>query len=425
MVYALVDGNNFFVSCERAFNPKLEGRPVVVLSNNDGCIIARSNEAKALGIKMAQPYFQARDLIARHGVAVYSANLELYRDIHHRMIALLRQEVPSLEVYSVDEAFLKLPDVKDMDFTSLGHRIQLTLRQGLGLPVSIGIAPTKSLAKVANYYVKLVPDYQGVLDLNILKDHTPFLRNLPIKEVWGIGRRHAQRLRLQGIETAYDFTKISPSWVRSHMTVMGLRLQKELCGHACYHLNDHPGLKKSRMVSRSFSQPLTDFIAIKEAVAFFIARGAEKLRQDNQRAKILGVFLTTKAYGNKNFYRAFETVPLLESTSNTAELLHHAVKILEKIYKPDYLFKKAGVFLSSLEDEREDPKGSGCQLDLWKGHQSQWSDKVIRAMDAINQRHGRDMIHFGVAGVSQGWRPVPGFSSPRYTTDIREVLTCS
>jgi DNA polymerase V len=417
--YALVDVNNFFVSCERVFNPSLNRKPVVVLSNNDGCVIARSNEAKALGIKMAQPLFQVRDLIERYDVRVFSANFELYRDLHVRMIALLRKHVTSLEVYSIDEAFLDFSDMPlGEELMSHGSRIIAMLDQYLGLPVSIGFGPTKTLAKVANHFAKTTPGYNGVLDLCQFPDHRVFLKYLPIEEVWGIGRKHAQRLKAHGTQDADQFAQLPSSWVRKHMAVTGLRTQQELQGIACYGLEEGAPLKQSRVVSRSFAEPLSCYEEVKQAVSFFMARGAEKLRRDQQVAGAVSVFIMTNRFDRETYYRGFETTFLLEGSNNTATLLAAALKAYDQIYKSGYPYKKAGIMLHQLELQNQQQQSLGF------GQQTAWKDDIMAALDRINGRYGRDTLYFGALNPANRWRPVPAKQSPRYTTRWDELLMC-
>ena len=417
--YALIDCNNYFVSCERVFNPSLNRKPVVVLSNNDGCVIARSNEAKTLGIKMAQPLFQVRDIIQRYDVRVFSANFELYRDLHYRMVALLRKHVKFLEVYSIDEAFLDFSDTPTgEDLTSHGFKIAALLNQCLGLPVSIGFGPSKTLAKVANHFAKTVSGYKGVLDLCKFPDHSVFLKYLPIEEVWGIGRKHAQRLKAHGIQDAYQFAKLSSTWVRKHMSVTGLRTQQELQGMACHKVEEEAPLKQSRVVSRSFSEPLSSYEDIKQAVSFFMARGAEKLRRDQQVAGAVSVFIATNRFDRETYTQGFETTFLLEGSNNTAALLAAALQAYDRLYKPGCLYKKAGIMLHQLELQAQQ------QQSLSFIKQTAWNEGVMAAIDGLNQRYGRDTLYFGALNPTHRWRPIPAKLSPRYTTCWDEILCC-
>jgi DNA polymerase V len=298
-------------------------------------------------------------------------------------------------------------------------KIAALLKQCLGLPVSIGFGPSKTLAKVANHFAKTVPGYKGVLDLCNFSDPSVFLKYLPIEEVWGIGRKHAQRLKAHGIQDAYQFTKLSSLWVRKHMAVTGLRTQQELQGIACHALEEETPPKQSRVVSRSFSEPLSSYEDVKQAISFFMARGAEKLRRDQQVAGAISVFITTNRFDRETYYQGFETIFLLEGSNNTAVLFAAAMKAYDQIYKPGYLYKKAGIMLHQLELQTQQ------QQSLRFIQQTVWKDDIMAAIDKVNERYGRDTLYFGALNPANRWRPIPTLLSPRYTTRWDEILCCS
>jgi len=424
-MYALVDCNNFYASCERIFNPKLIGQPIVVLSNNDGCIIARSNEAKALGIEMAQPLFMVRDIIKFHKVHVFSSNYELYNDINRRMFNILRMYTPSVEVYSVDEAFMDISGTlikeKVTDYGLIGYRIQDQIQRCLGLPISVGIGSTKTLAKVANHFAKKLSYNKGVFDITTNENIIDlYLNHLSIEDVWGVGRQYNKLLRHNGIETAYHF-KIKPSpWIRKNLTVAGLRLQHELKGIPCHALTVESQAKKSIVVSRSFGQPLHDYDSIKQAVLFFATRVATKLRQQNLKAKGVGVLLTTKFFGNQAFYHSSETCNFLIPCQDDYSFITYAQDILNKTYKHGYLYKKAGVFAYGLFDERLSQHEIFHQANL---DDTDKSLTISQALDTLNDRFGSHTVNYGMALKSQAWQAQKQFSSPRYTTRWNEILT--
>ena len=281
-MYGLCDCNNFYASCERVFDPSLEGRPVVVLSNNDGCVIARSNEAKRLGIKMGQPYYQLRELIGREAVAVFSANFALYGDMSRRVMSLLRKSVLAIEVYSIDEAFLDLTSVDESRLDELGHGLARTIRRHTGIPVSIGIAPTKTLAKIASKLCKQYPKLNGCCYMHRPEDIEKVLRRFPIDDVWGIGRRWAQLLEKNGVKTAWDFTQLPQAWVRQRMHVVGLRMWSELRGEPCIGFEEFPADKKQIATTRTFDRDIDDYEELHHRIAQYVASCAEKLRGDQR-----------------------------------------------------------------------------------------------------------------------------------------------
>lgn len=416
-MYGLCDCNNFFVSCERLFRPDLERRPVVVLSNNDGCVIARSNEAKALGIRMGHPYFQIRELAARCGVEVFSGNMALYGDLSRRVIHTLRAMVPAAEVYSIDEAFLDLGGIDLVQLDALGHRIARTVRRHTGIPVSIGMAPTKTLAKIASHLCKRYPRLDGACLMHRAEDIRKVLGRYPIEEVWGVGRKYRRMLQEAGIGTALDFTLRSEGWVRSRMGLPGVRVRSELLGEACIDFENAPQPRQQISLSRSFAREITDFEELRPIVAAFTASCAEKLRRQGSLCGEATVYILTNRHRDDlpQYYES-ETLRLPCPTDDTLELLPLMVRGLRRIFRSGYGYKKAGVILTRLTPR------TGHQTDLFDPVDREKHARLMRAVDAANRLHGPG--HVVVA--AQGFAPPPSHRdhlSPRYTTEWDEILT--
>lgn len=344
-MFGLMDCNNFYASCERVFNPSLNGKPVVVLSNNDGCVIARSNEAKALGIPMGAPAYQMRELVEKHGVAVFSSNYTLYGDMSARVMSILSSLAPEIEVYSIDEAFVNLDGITD--YQSLGRIIVNKVYKDTGIPVSLGIAPTRTLAKIANKFAKKYPAYQRVCCIDTEEKREKALHLFAIGDVWGIGRRQAARLEKEGIKTAYDFTQLPNSWVRKYMTVVGERTWKELRGIPCITENITP--RKQICTSRSFGQMIENIEQMDEAVSTFASKCAKKLREQKGYAVSLLVFIQTNRFRDDlpQYWKSV-SVNLPVPTDDTQEIVHYALTGLRSIFLKGYHYKKAGVIITEI-----------------------------------------------------------------------------
>lgn len=415
-MYGLADCNNFYVSCERVFDPSLEGRPVIVLSNNDGCVIARSNEAKRLGIKMGQPYYQLRELIGRENVAVFSANFVLYGDMSRRVMSLLRKNVPATEVYSIDEAFLDLTGVEADLLDEFGHRLVRTVRRHTGIPISIGIAPTKTLAKIASKLCKQYPKLNGCCYMHRPEDIEKVLRRFPIGDVWGVGRRWVQMLERHGIRTAWDFTQLPPEWVRSRMSVVGLRMWKELRGEACIGFEQHPADKKQIATTRTFDRDIDDFEELHRRIAQYVAAAAEKLRRQHSLCGEIHVFILTNRH-KENMPQYYENrlLKLPVPTDSTLELTAHAVWLLRQIFRPGIAYKRAGVILSDLRSK------SGIQTDLFDATDRAKHDSLMKTVDALNDRFGRHRL----VTAAEGFEPFKmnrNHLSQQYTTDWKQII---
>jgi DNA polymerase V len=411
---ALVDCNNFYASCERVFQPKLEGKPIVVLSNNDGCVIARSNEAKALGIKMGAPAFKMKEVFEAHKVNVFSSNFALYGDLSARVMQILAHQAPAIEIYSIDEAFLDFNGImKPNEFSA---ELRSKVKQWTGIPVSIGIAPTKTLAKVANYVAKKHKK-NGVFLLKNKATIQEVLKYIPVEELWGIGRRYTKFLSKRGFKTAYDLANASESWVRTNMTVNGLRMVKELKGIPCHVLENQPPRKKNICTSRSFGMDVKELSELKEAVANHATMCAMKLRKERSLAGSILVFIKTNPFKNEGYqYNNCQKFILDVPTNDSLELTKKAIKVLEAIYKKGYAYKKAGVIVSNIVPNSSQQMSLFSQKDPFK------TKNVMQAMDHINQTMGRHKVRLAVQGFDRKWRLKQEKLSPCYTTRFSDML---
>lgn len=414
-IFALVDCNNFYASCERVFNPRLEGKPIVVLSNNDGCVVARSNEAKALGIAMGVPEFQIRRLLRTHHVQVFSSNYTLYGDMSQRVMETLEQFCPDLEIYSIDEAFLSLSRFTSRDFTEYGRTIRVTVKRWTGLPVSVGIAETKTLAKIANRIAKRTPDTSGVFDLLACPDRNALLGRVPVEEVWGIGRNHTKLLNQHGIMTALQLRGVDDQWIRKRLGIVGLRLVMELRGVSCLDLEECPAPKQSLTCSRAFGQLISTLPNMEEAVSSYTSRVAEKLRREQLAATMMTVCLTTNEFTEGPQYTNSATLKLPVATDSTSDLIKSALQGIRAIYREGYHYKKAGVILIGLV-----PAGH-TQADMFDSQDREKSKRLMSALDAINHRWGADTLHYASSGISKAWKTQFQHRSHAYTTDWNEL----
>jgi len=409
-VYAIVDCNNFYASCERAFAPQLRNRPVVVLSNNDGCVIARSNEVKSF-IPMGAVYFKYRPLLKQHKVAVFSANFALYGDMSHRVMTTLQSYSSQTEIYSIDEAFLQLADVKK-GYQTLAKAMRLEVLQKTQIPVSIGIASTKTLAKVANYIAKKFPKQtNNAYILNSADTITKALHWLPIGKVWGIGRQHSKRLQTMGVHTAYDYTQLSDSFVKKQFTKVGLELKRELQGISQWAL-ELPSKKKSIAVTRSFAESLTEFDALKERITVFASECAKKLRKQQMCCQKLMVFIHTNHYKTAQPQHSQNIVMhLLYASNSDFAINQQAIDGLKQLYQRGYHYKKAGVIVSGLVPQ---------QPQLFAINEER-QRAVLHTVDAINERYGRCTV-LGQQNIPKQWIMRQQHLSKRYTTHWNELL---
>lgn len=415
--FALVDCNSFYASCERVFVPSLTGRPVVVLSNNDGCVVAQSAEAKALGIDMGKPAFQCRALFKRHNVAVFSSNYTLYGDLSSRVMSTLARFTPNLEVYSIDEAFLDL-DGMPRDVVDYSRHIRETVGKWTGIPVSVGIGPTKTLAKVANRTAKKDASHGGVFHFAACLDPDALLERFPVEDVWGIGRRYAAMLARYGVVNARQFRDLPRDWVKRKMTVGGLHTQLELRGLPCLALEEIVQARKSAVSSRSFGRPVVSLEEMREALAMHVSRAAERIRSERLVANGVTVWIQTNTFieGEPQYANsAFTALPV--ATAHTGGILKHALPVLAGIFCTGFRYKKIGVMLSGLERQgnRQLSLLEPTPADGGKG------DRLMTAMDAINARFGRDTLRLATCGLEQPWKMRQAKRSPRYTTAWDEL----
>jgi len=411
-VFALVDCNNFYASCERVFNPQLEGKPLVVLSNNDGCVVARSNEAKALGIGMGVPAFEVEDIINKNGVAVFSSNYALYDDMSGRVMETLSTFTPKIEIYSIDEAFLNLAGF-NCPLTEYGRKIQKTVRQWTGIPATVGIASTKTLAKIANRIAKRSAKADGVLDLTDSTYLDKALITTPVEKVWTVGIKTAIKLKSAGVETALDLSKADINWIRNKLGIVGVRTVYELRGICCYPLEQNPPAKKSMTVSRMFGKPVESLEELKEAIATYTSRAGEKLRQQHLAAGVMTVFVTTSRF-IKNKYSNSDTVEFGVATNDTVELIRSALASIDKLYRKGHKFKKCGVILNGLLPEGQ------IQRSLFDNTDRDKSRSLMQAIDAVNTRVSCP-LHLAVEGFNQSWGVKFSRRSHRYTTRWSEL----
>ena len=419
-MFALVDCNNFYASCERIGDPSIRNKPVVVLSNNDGCIIARSNEAKVLGLKMGQPFFQVAPLLKRHGVAVFSSNYTLYGDMSRRVMDSLQQFSPEVEEYSIDEAFLNLAGFDRPRLAAQAEAIHRTVRQWTAIPVSVGVGRTKTLAKVANRIAKSDPAAGGVCLIESETDRLAALQRTAIGDVWGIGRQYARFLESNGVTTALEFSRLPDAWLRRHLTIAGLRTAVELRGTSCIPLELAPPPKQSVTVSRMFGHRLTSLEQVRQPLIAYTSRAGEKLRREGLAAGHLLVFLANSRFSTAE--RPFSPSlgqRLPRATSNTAELIQHACSLLARIYRPGFQYAKCGVILTELV-----PEGSQSR-DLFEHAAADpgRNQRLMAALDAVNRRHGRDSLTYAGAGIRRDWAATANRKSRCFTTDSREMIT--
>ncbi|WKN31004.1 Y-family DNA polymerase [Porifericola rhodea] len=418
-MFAIIDCNQFYVSCERVFNPKLENKPVLILSNNDGCVIASSPEAKQLGVKMGAPVFKIRELISKYHMEVYSSNYALYGDMSKRVMDTLRSFSPDIEVYSIDEAFLNVSGL-DRQYGSwerLGHQLRTKVRQWTGVPTRVGIAPTKTLTKIGIHLAKKNGESVCVLkDENSIKKA---LKSIPVEDIWGIGRQYAAFLYQSGIKNAYHFSQAEENWVKQHMSVVGLRLHHELRGLSCLPLETISEHANKKMIgsSRSFIKPICHLVELKEALATYCTRVGEKLRKQQSCANYVTVYIRTNRFKDVDHqYANAQTIQLPVATDNTPELIHYAFQALDIIYREGYRYKKAGVLVGGLVPAYT------CQQNLFDNENRQKHIKSMQAMDIINAKMGRFVVRSAAMGYRNSGETIRGKVSNKYTSDWEEII---
>jgi len=410
---ALVDCNNFYASCERIFRPHLTKKPVAVLSNNDGCVIARSNESKSLGLKMGEPIFKKRHLVDRHNIHLFSSNFALYGDISKRVFDIVARDVPAYEIYSIDEAFLDFSGIKDPYNYAIHLRDKV--RRWTGVPISIGISYTKTLSKVAGHIAKKSDD--GVCYLKDKSQISDILGKLPLDEIWGVGVRYAIKLKKYGIHTASDLLECDETWVRKMMNVVGLRMVRELKCIPHFNLEEDRSMKKSICTSRSFSVEVKEYSRMSEYVSMFASRCSEKLRSEQACARSISVFMYTNRFRPRaRQYSGYFSMDFHTASSDAITVTKLAIECLKKIFKSGYSYKKAGVTLSGIVPRNQ------VQLSLFDSSDRKKSDKLMETMDAINGNMGRDILKLSSSGINNKWKIGKERLSPCYTTRWSDIL---
>ncbi len=412
-MFALVDCNNFYASCERVFNPALNGKPVVVLSNNDGCIIARSEEAKKLGLQMAEPAFKKIKFLNENGVHVFSSNYTLYGDMSARVTETLSQFAPEIEIYSIDEAFLNFTGFTG-DLEELSKEITFTVTRNTGIPISIGIGPTKTLAKIAN---KAAKQSGGIFIIKSNSQLDALIRNTPIEKVWGIGRQYAKLLRQNQVKTAYDFTLLDDNWLRTKMKVIGLRIKRELLGESCIRLELMLPPKKAIATTRAFGKKTSELVFITEAVSTYAVRCAEKLRKQNSVANLLTVFIHTDPFNpNEPQLNKSRTITLPVATNCSMELVKYSLVCLNEIFTQGFRYKKAGVIVDGLQEE------SSFQQNIFDKTDRKKHRDLLKTIDKLNSEFGRDKVKLAIQGDGKEWKLRQEKLSKRYTTNWNEII---
>ena len=418
-LFGLADCNNFYCSCERVFHPDLRNKPVVVLSNNDGCVIARSEESKALGIKMGDVFYQVKDMLDKNNVAVFSSNYNLYGDMSRRVMSLLSTYTPQLDIYSIDEAFLDLSGMGDSEQLNIYcKKMVRDITKGTGIPISLGIAPTKTLAKMASKFAKKHKGYEGVCMIDSEEKREKALRLFPVEDVWGIGHRHAKKLAYHSIHTAWDLTQRSESWIRKELTVTGVRTWKELRGESCVSIEELPH-KKSICTSRSFSGiGLNKLEDVEEAIANFAATCSRKLRQDHIVCGAMTVFAHTSRFcTNAPQNYIYSNIHLAVPTNDMQEIVATAVKTLREAWREGgYHYKKAGVIVwNTCED-------NAIQGNLFDNVDREKQAALAKAIDEINRKNGHNTIRMAVQGYSKNWHLKNEYLSKQYTTNLKDII---
>ena len=414
-MFALVDCNNFYVSCERVFNPKLEKRPAVVLSNNDGCVIARSNESKALGVLMGEPAFKNKRLYNKYKVAVLSSNFALYGDMSQRVMAALSQHSSALEVYSIDEAFIDFSGIPVEKLLLEIKYLKVTVEQWTGIPVSIGVGLTKTLAKVANHIAKRSTGVKVLIDSMDVKKS---LKNLKVEDIWGVGRHLKTMLNSFGIKNALELRNQNESWIQKHMTVVGRRLQLELNGTICYQLETNPTNKKQICTSRSFGHLVEELSKLEEATSMYATRCAEKLRHQHSCASIIRVFIQTNNFRKQlPQYRNMSFIKLPIPTNNTLHITKAALLGLRTIFKLGYHYHKLGVVIENIVPD------TNIQAHLFESQNYKAQKALMVAMDKVNSMNGQDTVKVASQGFRQPWKMRQVHVSPCYTTRWNDFIT--
>ncbi|HBL7061464.1 TPA: Y-family DNA polymerase [Klebsiella oxytoca] len=421
-MFALCDVNSFYASCETVFRPDLKGRPVVVLSNNDGCVIARSAEAKPF-VKMGEPYFKQKDQFRRQGVICFSSNYELYADMSNRVMTTLEELSPRCEIYSIDEAFCDLTGVRNCrDLTDFGREIRETVLRRTHLTVGVGIAQTKTLAKLANHAAKQWQRQTGgVVDLSNIEKQRKLMGALPVDEVWGVGRRISKKLEDMGIKTVLQLADTDIRFIRKHFNVVLERTVRELRGEPCLGLEEFAPVKQEIVCSRSFGGRITEYHEMRQAICSYASRAAEKLRGEHQYCRFISAFVKTSPFAlNEPYYGNSASVKLLTPTQDSRDVIAAATRCLEAIWKDGHRYQKAGVMLGDFYSQ------GVAQLNLFDDNTPrQNSERLMEVLDHLNAKNGRGSLYFAGQGIQAGWQMKRDMLSPRYTTRFSDLLQVS
>ncbi|WP_288887623.1 Y-family DNA polymerase [uncultured Citrobacter sp.] len=419
-MFALVDVNSFYASCETVFRPDLRGRPVVVLSNNDGCVIARSAEARAAGIAMGEPYFKLKDQIRRAGVVCFSSNYELYADMSQRVMTTLEELAPRVEIYSIDEAFCDLTGVRNCRvLEDFGRELQEAVYRNTRLAVGVGIGQTKTLAKLANHAAKKwLRQTGGVVDLSNVERQRKLMAALPVDETWGVGRRIAKKLEAMGIKTVLDLADTDIRFIRKHFSVVLERTVRELRGESCLGLEEFAPAKQEIVCSRSFGDRVTDYEQMRQAICSYAARAAEKLRGEHQYCRFISAFVKTSPFAlNEPYYGNSASVKLLTPTQDSRDIIGAATRCLDVIWKDGHRYQKAGVMLGDFFSQ------GVAQLNLFDDNAPRaGSEKLMEVLDHLNAKDGKGTLYFAGQGIQQQWQMKREMLSPRYTTRFADLL---
>ena len=416
-IFALIDCNSFSASCEKVFNPHLANKPVGILSNNDGIIVALSPELKTLGIKRGDAAFKIdKRFIQKHGIHLFSSNYTLYGDMSNRVMQTLANFSPDVEVYSIDEAFLSLKGFEHLNLTDYGRQIKRTIRQHTGLPVSVGIGPSKTLAKIANHFAKKHSFCEGVFDITDHPDKEKILRWTDVEHIWGVGRQYAKMLRRNGIENAFQLAQAPDKWVQNKMTIVGLRMVKELRGISCLDLEEDIPPKKEIVSSKSFGSAVTELQDMQEATAEYCLRAVEKLREEHQVASQITVFITTNRFKNEPQYANYATARLPLPSAYSPDFLHAVSVLMKKIYRSGYNYKKSGVMISDIRHQSKAP------LDFFQPCYLDDKRKVIMdCLDEINEKMGSHRLTYAASGIGKPWQMKREALTPSYTTSWQHI----
>ena len=417
MSIALIDVNNFYAACEQVIDPSLQDRPLVILSNNDGCIIARSPKARSLGIPMGMPYFKARQILEKLCVEVRSSNYELYGDMSQRLMSLLRNNCEELEIYSIDEAFVQIKRPATNDLYPWARHLRALIYQNLGLPISIGIGASKCQAKSANYIAKTKDYHAGIFDIERTKNQERYLESIPIENVWGVGRKLSYWYRMRGVNNALQLRDMPSNLLKKKHGIVGVRIQQELKGKACLPICLAPPNKRETCVSRSFGCPVTNIKDLRQAIACYVVRASEKLRRQKQLTSIITIFVRTSFY-TTIFYSRSATIQLDTPTNDTSILLSASLPLTEEIFRSDYPLMKAGVIMQGLRSN------DYIQLSLSNRNQAQdmaKKERLMQTIDSLNKRYGNNTIKWAICGMNQSWRMRREHLTTVTTTRLRDI----